>query len=552
MDSDDDYEYSDDGSDGSVNGNNEKENPNQASFCSALSDSSGLGKSPAGASFMGLASHGSSSMSLSEGTYRFMDAEEIIPVFTSLVMEVSTLMDIDSPQAEILLMAKKWNKENLMNSFFEDPEKLKEKSGLKLYNAAIAKSIDDMVVSKDKDGETRAHRPASSSSTPKRAEGKTDGDEDRNGQYYCRICRGEQPVEEAVYMGCDHKFCAECYKGYLENAVGSGPACILSQCPEHKCEEALPSSIFKKLCSEGSFKRYQQFLLRNYVEQSKTQRFCPAPGCEKIVIGTGVRSVTCTCGHDFCFKCGEEAHEPTSCHQLGMWAEKCQSESETANWILVNTKKCPKCDSRIEKNQGCNHIHCKLCHHDFCWMCMGAWGQHDQATGGYYKCNRYDPNKPADGDESRAKQELDRYLHYYRRYHGHEDSLKYAQKDRVKAEQRMLERQESDKSTWMEVQFLKNATDQVIECRRVLKYTYVLGFYLDDASPDKTLFEHHQEMLEKHTEMLHGLTETSVEKLDSSHVVNVTRITEKFLAGLLATCQGGYINQEAAAAMEPV
>jgi len=178
---------------------------------------------------------------------------------------------------------------------------------------------------------------------------------------------------------------------------------------------------------------------------------------------------------------------------------------------------------------------------------MAPWGNHDQSTGGYYKCNRFDPEKP-NGDESsenKAKRELDRYLHYYQRYHGHDSALKYAHKDRIKAEERMIERQETDKSTWMEVQFLKNATDQVIECRRVLKYTYVLGFSLEDDTPEKQLFEHHQEMLEKHTEKLHELTETPVEHLEHSHVVNVTRITDKFLTGLIATCNGGFIHSGA-------
>jgi hypothetical protein len=46
--------------------------------------------------------------------------------------------------------------------------------------------------------------------------------------------------------------------------------------------------------------------------------------------------------------------------QLIAWNEKCANESETANWILLHTKKCPKCTSRIEKNQGCNHMHCKV------------------------------------------------------------------------------------------------------------------------------------------------------------------------------------------------
>jgi len=68
---------------------------------------------------------------------------------------------------------------------------------------------------------------------------------------------------------------------------------------------------------------------------------------------------------------GEEAHDPASCTQLAEWALKCVNESETANWILANTRKCPACNARIEKNQGCNHMTCRMCKHDFCWICMG-------------------------------------------------------------------------------------------------------------------------------------------------------------------------------------
>ena len=42
---------------------------------------------------------------------------------------------------------------------------------------------------------------------------------------------------------------------------------------------------------------------------------------------------------------------PATCDDMVTWAEKCRNESETANWILANTRKCPKCMTRIEKNQ---------------------------------------------------------------------------------------------------------------------------------------------------------------------------------------------------------
>jgi ariadne-1 len=136
----------------------------------------------------------------------------------------------------------------------------------------------------------------------------------------------------------------------------------------------------------------------------------------------------------------------------------------------------------------------------------GAWAEHGQNTGGFYKCNRYDPsaNNPAGTAQQRAKAELDRYLHYYQRYHGHDSALKFAASQREAAERRMVERQEAQRSTWIDVQFLKHAAEQVIDCRRVLKYTYVLGYFLADDSAEKQLFEHHQELLEKNTEKLHA------------------------------------------------
>lgn len=42
-------------------------------------------------------------------------------------------------------------------------------------------------------------------------------------------------------------------------------------------------------------------------------------------------------------------------------------------WIVSNSKKCPRCHSSIEKNMGCNHMTCRNCTHQFCWMCFSNW-----------------------------------------------------------------------------------------------------------------------------------------------------------------------------------
>ena len=61
-----------------------------------------------------------------------------------------------------------------------------------------------------------------------------------------------------------------------------------------------------------------------------------------------------------------------------------------------NTQECPQCNSTIEKDGGCNHMICKKCNHDFCWVCLGKWEPHGSS---WYSCNRY--------DESEAKKARD-------------------------------------------------------------------------------------------------------------------------------------------------
>jgi IBR (half RING finger) domain-containing protein len=51
-------------------------------------------------------------------------------------------------------------------------------------------------------------------------------------------------------------------------------------------------------------------------------------------------------------------------------AQTAQSaDAATAAWILANTKPCPRCKVRIEKNGGCDYIKCYICGNEFCWKC---------------------------------------------------------------------------------------------------------------------------------------------------------------------------------------
>ena len=296
----------------------------------------------------------------------------------------------------------------------------------------------------------------------------------------------------------------------------------------------------------ADFGKYQ---LRSFVDLNKNVRWCPGLDCDKIASSrSGGGDITCTCGTGYCVRCGEEPHQPVVCKSLALWLEKCQNESETANWILANTKKCPKCYTRIEKNQGCNHMACQQCRFEFCWICLGEWQEHGAGTGGYYKCNKFAEEKDGEdqSDAAKAKRELDRYLHYYQRYHAHEQAQKFAKKQLAQTEQRMIQLQDStatEQTSWIDVQFLKSAVEQLIECRRVLKCTYTFAYYLTDAGK-KERFEHHQEMLEKFTEKLSELSEQPIEKMNRTDVVNHTRVVDKFMVNILRYVEDGMDEDE--------
>jgi hypothetical protein len=66
----------------------------------------------------------------------------------------------------------------------------------------------------------------------------------------------------------------------------------------------------------------------------------------------------------------------------------------------------------------------------------------------------------------------------------------------------------------------------------------VLGFYMPEG-PEKTLFEHLQEQLERSTEHLAELTEKPADRMERAEVVNFTRVTMQFLRNLLSGVEEG-------------
>ena len=148
---------------------------------------------------------------------------------------------------------------------------------------------------------------------------------------------------------------------------------------------------------------------------------------------------------------------------------------------------------------------CKKCKHEFCWVCMGPWSEHGTA---WYNCNRFDEKGSIDARDAQSKSRasLERYLHYYNRWANHEQSAKLSVELYAKTEKKMEEVQASTALTWIEVQFLRRAVDEVVRCRATLKWTYAMAYYLSKSN-EKEMFEDNQRDLERAVEDLSELLE---------------------------------------------
>lgn len=124
------------------------------------------------------------------------------------------------------------------------------------------------------------------------------------------------------------------------------------------------------------------------------------------------------------------------------------------------------------------------CNYQFCWVCLADWTTHGAATGGYYKCNRYEENlkndKSLQAEERKredAKSELARYMFYYERFANHDKAEKHARSliPVINSKVELLQSLKNYPSN--ELVFLHDATMEVMRCRQVLKWTYAYGFF---------------------------------------------------------------------------
>lgn len=95
---------------------------------------------------------------------------------------------------------------------------------------------------------------------------------------------------------------------------------------------------------------------------------------------------------------------------------------------------------------------------------------------------------------------------YYNRYANHDLSAKLDKDLYIKTEKKMTMLQTTSGMSWIEVQYLEQASQVLQQCRQTLKWTYAFAFYLE-RNNNTYIFEDNQKDLEMAVEQLSELFE---------------------------------------------
>jgi len=227
------------------------------------------------------------------------------------------------------------------------------------------------------------------------------------------------------------------------------------------------------------------FLATKFVDTNTRMRWCLANGCGRVVSNPILEGSTqvgkCVCGAVFCWnvRCGSLAHSPANCKDWEKWQEQTNSDDLlNRKWVLENTKKCSKCNNRIEKTGGCFMMTCR-CGHIFCWLCGKEWSTHTN----HFQCSTHP-------DAGRPEQIGNKVL-YLQGVQWDSDELKIKLIERYKFYETQ-EREAKNKDSYISstinnllekqlIRYIKPATDaaaQLVECRRIVKGMIVMRFSL--------------------------------------------------------------------------
>lgn len=234
----------------------------------------------------------------------------------------------------------------------------------------------------------------------------------------CGVCyMGWLGSECIELLGCGHIFCRGCLGEFCKVQITEGNVREVT-CPNTGCPATPTPAQVQSLVGEELFSRYDRLLLQMTLDSMPDVIYCPRRTCAAaVILEKSSRAAMCSvCNFAFCVLCKKTYHGPDDCQNKkkvkeeeevpqdpttalprteegikALWEDYSTGSKErkkllesrygrrrlictvqeglSENWLDSNSKYCPHCFSRIQKDGGCNMMFCIQCRHRFCWRC---------------------------------------------------------------------------------------------------------------------------------------------------------------------------------------
>ena len=193
-----------------------------------------------------------------------------------------------------------------------------------------------------------------------------------NKEEECDVCNELFiPNEKNRVEKCGHIFCSGCWYDYLSVNIKENKLPSI-KCLDYKCQEKLSDEFIINLLNSNKelIQLYKRYKLELEIINDPNKKLCPYPNCDSYLEqkNKNNKKVTCKNNHTYCFICLEKEHGNSPCKE-----KIDDSIKEFAKNHFV--KRCPNCGIVIEKNNGCNHITCVQCGHQWCWLCNEKYNE---------------------------------------------------------------------------------------------------------------------------------------------------------------------------------
>jgi TRIAD3 protein (E3 ubiquitin-protein ligase RNF216) len=196
----------------------------------------------------------------------------------------------------------------------------------------------------------------------------------------CAVCMGPVLREDLAHCtagGCN--ICTSCACAVL--LARFGKAKYESNCAMDGCEGFYPLPELQRLLPRDVFSSFVDQSRYSSLKGTKDPHWKECPNCHHWTYMNSLDTVDFCCSNPrcsrlLCKRCWQPSHLPERCPVV------LESEAEMKRFVTVKMndaryRLCPKCQLKILKTVGCNHLTCP-CGTEFCYLCLATFAHNHE------------------------------------------------------------------------------------------------------------------------------------------------------------------------------